>query len=108
LKLWTLEKNTVRVHFPENFGTGSIKIDALVEPDRHLPLMNPARMVKVDCSQSDDAALACALLDRLKPFWNCWPIAGDRSSVKFAVPVKSNLFELLADISDRWGLMTDD
>ena len=63
-------------------------------------LMNPARMVNVDCSQSDDAALACALLDRLEPFWNCWQIAGDRSSVKFAVAVKSNLFELLADISD--------
>jgi hypothetical protein len=108
LKLWTLEKNTVRVHFPENFGTGSIKIDALVEPDQHLPLMNPARMVNVDCSQSDDAALACALLDRLEPFWNCWQIAGDRSSVKFAVPVKSYLFELVADFSDRWGLMTDD
>ena len=29
-------------------------------------LMNPARMVNVDCSQSDDAALACALLDRLE------------------------------------------
>ena len=108
MKLWTLEKNTVRVDFPENFGTGSIKIDALVEPDRHLPLMNPARIVNVDCSQSDDAALACALLDRLEPFSNCCQIAGDRSFVKFAVPVKSNLFELVADISDRWGLMNDD
>jgi len=34
-------------------------------------LMNPARMVNVDCSQIDDAALACALLDRLEPFSNC-------------------------------------
>jgi hypothetical protein len=35
-------------------------------------------------------------------------IAGDRSSVKFAVLVKSNRFELVADISDGSGLMTDD